>query len=299
MELHAHSYRSEGDYGHMRRLLVEVLGRAGLPVYATIGDIDWWRSADENPESLYLTRLWFDGEQPVAFAWPVDDQVDIVIHPDYPTLHDAALAWAEQEYRERQGEAPEKPMRAWGFTNDSARINALSARGYRRTDTGLVCYTRPVSNTGTPALPAGYSFDHVHGEADVTRRTAVQRAAFESTFMTDAKTRAVQAMPTYRAELDLVIIAPDSSYAAFTIIWLDDTNHVGVFEPLGVAAAHRRRGLGRAILGEGVRRLGQYGAHIACVQTGIDNSPARALYEAEGFSELDRAHAWTLAPHQV
>lgn len=294
MNLYHRPYQSEDDYNHMRRLLVDTLARAGLPVYATIGDIDWWRSSEDDTQAVYMVHLWFDGERPVAWAWPVDDQVDIVVHPDYPQLHDETLVWAEAEYRQRQGEFPEKPMRAWGFIGDAVRNEALAARGYRRTEKGLVLYTLSLdAPAGAPSLPAGYTFDHVRGEADVQRRTAVQRAAFESTFMTEAKTRAVQASPTYRPGLDLVIVAPDHSYAAFAQIWLDEANRVGVFEPLGVSAEHRRRGLGRTLMAEGARRLAAHGARIACVQTGIDNTPAKTLYEAAGFTQLDRDMAWT------
>ena len=293
MNLHHRSYQSEDDYSHMRRLLVEILGRAGLPVYATIGDIDWWRSSEGNSQAVYMTHLWFDDERPIAWAWPVDDQVDIVVHPDYPQLHDETLAWAEAEYRQRQGEFPEKALRAWSFTGDAIRNAALAARGYRRTDKGLLLYTQSIDKPpDARPLPTGFTFDHVRGEADVERRTAVQRAAFESTFMTEVKTRAVQASPTYRPELDLVIVAPDPSYAAFGQIWLDEANRVGVFEPVGVAAAHQRRGLGRALMIEGARRLATHGARIACVQTGIDNAAASALYEAAGFTELDRDMVW-------
>jgi predicted N-acetyltransferase YhbS len=276
----------------MRRLLIDALALTGLPVYATIGDIDWWRAADEDERAVYMAHLWFDGEQPVAWAWPVDDQVDVAVHPDYPALHDAALAWAEDEYRQRTGEIPEKPMRAWAFTGDAPRIAALAARGYRRTEDGLVLFTRPILPAEPPQLPPGFAFDHVRGEADIARRTAVQRAAFESEFMTEAMTRAVQAAPTYRPELDLVIVAPNGTYAAFAQIWLDEANRVGVFEPLGVSAAHRRRGLGLALMHEGARRLGELGARVACVGTGFDNAPARAMYQAAGFAELDRNYAW-------
>lgn len=290
--IHSRQFAAESDYEQMRRLLVDTLRLAGLPVYATIGDIDWWRSADEDTKAVYTAHLWLGDGRPVAWAWPVDDQVDIVVHPEYPALHNAALAWAEEEYRQRQGEFPEKPMRAWGFGGDAKRNAALAERGYRRTENGLVLYTRPTAHPSAPPLPPGYLFDHVRGEADVARRTAVQREAFESDFMTDTKTRAMQGMPTYRPDLDLVIVAPDGSYAAFAQIWLDEANGVGVFEPLGVSARHQRRGLGRAILDEGARRLGELGARIACVQTGIDHMSARGLYEACGFVELDRDYAW-------
>ncbi len=204
-----------------------------------------------------------------------------------------ALIWSEDEYRQRQGDLPEKPMRAWGFTGDVVRNAALTARGYQRTDGGLVLYSRPViPGDAPPSLPEGYRFDHVRGEVGVARRTAVQRAAFESTFMTEAKTRALMAAPTYRPELDIVIVAPDDSFAAFAQVWLDETNSTGVFEPLGVSADHRRRGLAHAILDEGIRRLSQLGASVAWVQTGLTHEAGRATYLASGFTELDRDYAW-------
>jgi ribosomal protein S18 acetylase RimI-like enzyme len=291
-------YQTEADYAAIHRLVTAVLGRAGPPVYATVGDIDFWRASDDDPNSVNMIQLWFDDARPVALAWPVDDQVDIIVHPDYPALHDAALAWAEAEYRQRQGKGVIQPLRAWGFTGDTARNAALAGRGYRRTEDGLVFYIRPVvAAAETPGLPAGYTFDHTRGEADLARRTAVHRAAFESSSMTESRMRAIQAASVYRPELDLVVVAPDSSFAAFALIWLDEVNHVGVFEPVGVSSAHRRMGLGRAILEEGLRLLGELDARIAFVQTGIQNHAAQGLYVAVGFTELDRNYAWTRATH--
>ena len=73
-------FASESDYGLMRRLLVEVLALAGPPVYATIGNLDWWRVAEDDPRSIYQTQLWFDGERLIAFAWPIEGQVLSLIH---------------------------------------------------------------------------------------------------------------------------------------------------------------------------------------------------------------------------
>ena len=296
MSISSRPYKNEADYAAVQGLVTDILGRAGPPVYATVGDIDWWRATDDGPDSVNTIHLWLDGERPVAFAWPFEDQVDIVVDPDYPALHDAVLAWAEAEYRERLGENPDKPMRAWGFTGDTARNAALAGRGYRRTDDGLVFYHQPIiATTEPPRLPAGYAFDHVRGEADVARRAAVHRTVFDPTWMTEARMRVVQTASTYRPELDLVVVAPDASYAAFALLWLDEVNRAGVFEPVGVSPAHRRLGLGRAILNQGVRRLGELGARMAFVQTGFDNAPAQALYVAAGFTELDRNYAWTPA----
>jgi ribosomal protein S18 acetylase RimI-like enzyme len=120
--------------------------------------------------------------------------------------------------------------------------------------------------------------------------------------MTAERHARVRNSPTYRPELDFVVIAPDGEFAAFALVWLDEANRLGVFEPLGVAAAYQRRGLGRAIMAEGLRRLAEAGACAACVETGIGHDPARRLYEAAGFTLLDVNHAWTCpfpAPSQT
>ena len=56
-------YNNEADYADMRRLLIDALGRAGPPVYATVGDIDWWRVSDDDPNSVNTIQLWFDDER--------------------------------------------------------------------------------------------------------------------------------------------------------------------------------------------------------------------------------------------
>lgn len=295
--IHARPFQSEGDYEAMRHLVVDVLAHTGPPVYATIGNLDWWRAAEDDPRGVYNARLWFAGpERLVAFAWPVDDQVDIVVHPDFPALHAAALAWAEEHFR------PAPTFRAWAFTGDAARIAALTARGYRRTEKGLVTYgqaTRPSPNpsrwagdsAAAPSLPPGYTIRPVRGPEESEARAAVQRLAFESEWMTAAHHARVRSSPTYRPELDLVIEAPGGELAGFALLWLDAANRLGVFEPLGVAVAYQRRGLGRTLMMAGLHRLHDHGADYALVETGLD-SKARSLYEATGFTLLDTNFAW-------
>lgn len=294
MSFHDRPYRSESDYDQMRWLLVDILERTGPPIYATVGNLDWWRCADDDLDAVYRCRLWFEGEQLLAFTWPSVDQVDIVVHPDHPALHEATLTWAEADHHRRALEGSFVPLRAWGFGADEARNNALTALGFRRTGEASVYYAQPITTMppATTRLPPGYIIRHVRGEEDAEARAAVQRAAFESTFMTAERHARVRGAPTYRPELDIVVVAPDGSFAAFALIWLDESNRLGVFEPLGVAVSQQRRGLGRAIMVEGLRRLAELGVDVACVETGVGEEPARRLYEATGFTELDRNYAW-------
>lgn len=293
MPIHDHPYQSEADYDHMRRLLVEILARTGLPVYATIGNLDWSRCAEDDPDAISRTRLWFDDDHLVAFAWLVDGQVEIAVHPDEPALFGATLTWAEADHRPRGAEEPCTPLTVACFSRDEVRRATLLARGYRNTGEASVYYGQPLTVLPeAPPLPPGYNLRHVRGEQDAEARAAVQRAAFESTFMTAERHACVRAAPTYRPELDIVVVAPDGSFAAFALIWLDQANRLGLFEPVGTAVDHQRCGLGRAFMIEGLRRLAGLGVTQAVVCTGVDEVPARRLYEATGFIELDRCYIW-------
>ena len=104
-------------------------------------------------------------------------------------------------------------------------------------------------------MPASYALRHVEGEANRERRVTVHRAAFAPSPMSAAKHRAVMESQTYRPYLDLVVVAPDGSIAAFCIVWRAEANRLGDFEPVGTHPEHRSRGLGMAVQREGMRRL--------------------------------------------
>jgi len=55
---------------------------------------------------------------------------------------------------------------------------------------------------------------------------------------------------------------------------------------LAVSPPRQRRGAGRALLAAVVDRMRAAGARTLFLEVGIDNSPARALYEASGFATV-------------
>lgn len=97
--------------------------------------------------------------------------------------------------------------------------------------------------------------------------------------------------PSYRHDLNLVAEAPDGSFAALVGVTYDDANRRGIFEPVCTHPDHRRKGLARALMFEGLRRLKSLGANDAYVETGEDVPPNR-LYEAVGFTEAYRGYVW-------
>ena len=286
-------YAGEDDYARMRSLLVTIAA-AGPAHYCTVGDLDWWRFGNGDPETVRATQLWFDGDELVAFAWsPYDAQGELLTHPDYRAAEDGLYAWIEA----RRGQAaPSQPCAVWAYDSDTPRVACLRARGYARTGR---CFRYRTCNLAEapPAvpLPPGYSIRNVRGEADLERRVAVHRAAFAPSRMTVEKHRRVLAAPTYRADLDLVVVAPGGDFAAYCLVWLDTANALGVFEPVGTDPAHQRRGLGKAVLAEGLRRLRALGARAAFVNSHGDSVAANRLYDSAGFRVVGENHAWEQA----
>lgn len=292
MTIVSRSYAGDEDYERLRRFLDALQPLVGSRVYATAGELDWWRWTDDDPDAIRHARLWFaERDDLVGFAWPAEEQVDIVVHPDHRALDEAMLAWSEEYRRGTDRTATTKS--AWAFESDEARQDILRRRGHEATDYTLNLNRQELTGSvPAPHLPPGYAIRHVAGEADLERRVAVHRNAFAPSKMTVVKHRAVLAAPSYRPDLDLVVVAPDGSFAAFCIVWLDETNRVGVFEPVGTHSAHRRLGLGTALLREGMGRIWDRGARSAYVTSRGSSEAANALYTSAGFAPVDRNRAW-------
>lgn len=296
-------FADEADYARMRALVAATCALGGPPVYATAGDLDWWRCSDDDPDAIRLAELWFAGDDPIGIAWPADDWVDLIAHPHHRDAEAAMLAWAEARLLRRAPADGEPPtLRAWAYSGDAARTALLRGRGYTPGEGGLRLHEwrldAPADPPPAPEMPRGYVARALAGAAEVEARAAAHRAAFGSTGYTAAKHRAILAAPTYRPDLDLVAAAPGGALAAFALAWYDPAARVGLFEPVGTDPGHRRRGLARALLHEGIRRLRALGARAAYVNSADDERPAVQLYPAAGFRLLDRNIVWrrTLTP---
>jgi GNAT superfamily N-acetyltransferase len=110
----------------------------------------------------------------------------------------------------------------------------------------------------------------------------------------DARARAalerVRGTWPYRADLHVLVEAPDGTLAATAIGWLDDSTRTAEFEPVGIYRDFRRQGLGTALQLYGMQRARAAGANrmfVACL--GAPAHPAaRNLYYGVGFREFTR-----------
>jgi ribosomal protein S18 acetylase RimI-like enzyme len=141
-------------------------------------------------------------------------------------------------------------------------------------------------------LPPGYVTRAVVGPEDAAALAAVHSGSFGSDW-TAEKYAWLMTTPGYDPARELVVVAPDGSFAAFTVTWFDHVNGTGYFEPVGTHADHRRLGLGRALLNAGMQRMAKAGLTTALVMHEADNEGSMRLYADAGFRPIERIDVWT------
>ena len=100
----------------------------------------------------------------------------------------------------------------------------------------------------------------------------------------------IQAIPMYREELDLVVVTDKGEIVSFCTVWYDDVTGTAYFEPVGTMPEHQRKGLARANMVEGLRRLRKLGCKRAFVHG--YSAAAIATYKSASFSEHDISEPW-------
>ncbi|MDD5265113.1 MAG: GNAT family N-acetyltransferase, partial [Candidatus Bipolaricaulis sp.] len=214
-------------------------------------------------------------------------------------LEDEMIAVAEREYSapsERGG----RVVCVWSMEDDELRNRVLEKRGYATFESehsiehhGRRSLAEPISPV---PVPEGFTVRSMGDVDEHPRRSLCSWRSFHpdepeaGCDRTGAWYRNVQRAPLYRRDLDVVAVAPNGDLASFAVCYFDDASRTGVFVLDGTAGEHQRRGLGKAVLTEALRRLQDRGAATAYVSW--YEAPAGALYESAGFVDERRGRAW-------
>lgn len=297
-------YRDERDLAGMWRVLQDGRRSGGPTYYVHIGDLNWWLfylNQDQDPrQRIYLWDRSGAGVEGWALFSPRFRAFDVFVHPNESARVEGMLLWAEEQMAGLvRAQGGHELCTMWISEHDTRVRAHLESCGFERSGDHLRYLMRSLEGPLAESyLPPGYVVRHVAGEQEARRRAAVSHAAFASNQPFDAyvqRTLAFMRCPVYRPELDLVVIGQDGQFASFCICWLDDQNRVGHFEPVGTHPEFRRKGLGQAVLWEGMRRMQAHGMATAGVCVGHDNPAAKALYESVGFRLAQNIHTYTKA----
>jgi len=304
MKLIHRKYQSEDDYWAIRAFLREVFllhdrREVGWPAYRW----DYWRwHVNENIFRFDLSAA--------VFLWVnTDGRLAAVLHPEGPgeaflqvhpawrstDLEVAMMSVAETQFAVTQTDGRQRLV-IWAHQGDALRQDLLQRRGYARGDHPEFqrrrCMDKPIPRFQPPT---GYTLRALGDESEHPARSWLSWKAFhpdepDERYEGWAWYRNVQRAPLYRRDLDLVAVAPDGELAAFCTLWFDDVTRTAAFEPVGTHPAHQRRGLGKALMAEGLRRVSDLGATLCTV--GSYSEAAGALYASLGFTEYDLSEPW-------
>lgn len=133
-----------------------------------------------------------------------------------------------------------------------------------------------------PQLPDGFTIRAVTLN-DYEQIAAVRNASFGIDIRSKDYLDKVMHQPGYDPAHEIVVITPDGRFAAFTKIWLDTWNQIGLFEPVGTHKDFQRMGLGRAVMLYALREMKRLGMETAIVGHDAANMPASDLYQSLGF----------------
>lgn len=284
------TYRGAADLALLQNFNAAAIAETDHCGYLHPGDIPHHiYNGNKYYDPTELMTIWED-DQGIA-AWlligPRHKSYDAQVRPDLrgSALEREMLEFADARTIElmQRFEIAGDAIYADAFRGDPSRAKILVELGWERDDSlPYVLHRREIGSIVVPELPDGFSFQCASGVEDAAALADVHNSAFNSSW-TPEMYRKVMESPGYAPERELVIVAPDGTFAAFTVTWHDHLNRIGLFEPVGTAKEYHRRGLGRALIHYGMKQMAAAGMEVASVATFGDNEAAIGLYRDCGF----------------
>ena len=261
--------------------------------YVHRGDLQWWLFYTFTPAEIWQSNIQLWMKEGELAGWALlskeEQAFDVFVAPHLhgSPMEQEMLACAVENMSEL-----ENLETIWVAENDDVRIRWLEANGFTPQQHQSVYFKRSLSGPlNGPPLPPGYSIRAARGAEDAQLRAACSYAAFEQTRSFEEywpRTLRFMQSSVYVPEHELFVVAPNGEVAAFCIVWTDELTKVGHFEPVGTHPDYQRKGLGKSLIFEALRRLQAEGMCEADLCTNHTNLPAIGLYELVGFHKAKR-----------
>jgi mycothiol synthase len=300
-------YQTEDDFWRMREFLRQVFmlnDRLERSWHVARLEYDRWHvclnCAGVSLEDVAF--LWEDAGQIVAILIPDGGpgEAHFLVHPQLRTaaLEEEMLGVAEERLAAARPDGAHA-LDAWTPEQDDLRKDLLRRRGYHKGDWHEYQWRRDLEGPIPDApLAAGYTLRPLGDGLELLERCYASGLGFHEgdiRIAVDNRNdptwyRNIQTAPLYRRDLDLVAVAPGGAIAAFCTIWFDDVTRSAYYEPVATVPDHQRRGLGKALLTEGLRRLKRMGATRAFV-SGYSEG-ANGLYRSVMGGEHEVYERW-------
>jgi predicted N-acetyltransferase YhbS len=256
-----------------------------------------WEYAYTHPwfdqASISRIGLWEESGRIVGLATYESRLGEAFIHAgnEYPYLKPEMLSYAERHLTGLD-EQREPFLKVYVNDFDHTFQAVVSARGYSR----HLASDRPMSQyrISDPfpriRVPEGFRVQSLSDENDLRKVHRVLYRGFNHPGEPPEEgiegRRRMQSGPSFRKDLAIVAVAPSADYVSYCGMWYDAANRFGYVEPVATDPDYRRRGLGTAVVVEGIRRCGALGATVAYVGSDLP------FYQSIGFRKVHTQECW-------
>jgi len=268
-------------------LILELIDRVRPSAYAD--DHPNRVNLEENFASATIrpsTRLWFENRQLMAWAY-VDDFRNVwwELNPDYEEfLGRQIVEWGLTCIRGILTEGETSTLDTSCRESNTDRLRFLDRHGFKQIEAITVYMTRSLlEEISEPKLPEGFGLRSVTGLEEAEAIASTHRAAFGTDYMSTERRIAIMSTSEYDPSLDLVIVAPDGTIAAYCTCSVNQQKLTGATDPVATHPRYQGMGLARALLLTGLHLLKQRGMQSAYLGTSGDNLGMQKAAESVGF----------------
>ena len=234
----------------------------------------------------------------------IDGNLWIFVHPEirHQGLEAELIRWSEKQLQQL-GQQKHRPVQLLTDSRDDQvdRAVLFNQQGFQIQREFLTLARSLNQPLPVVELPGGFRLSYLKNPDQIPAWVEMYNQSFVDHWnhydITPETAKYWHTLPEYRAELDLIAIAPDGTFAALCSCRLQPQTHAkrytGWIEWLGTRRGFRRMGLGRAMLFAGMRQLQQAGADT--VKLSVDSESltgANHLYESVGFRPVETVLSW-------
>ncbi|MCP4967255.1 MAG: GNAT family N-acetyltransferase [bacterium] len=288
-------YVLASDYEAVNRFFVDVYQHDEVPV-------SWlqprWEYMHAHPfiDTVPLERIavFEDGGQIVGVAHPEDNLAFVYFQrrPEYGDILPAMFDHADRVFGGPSTMLQRDVIGVFIAGGDQSLEDEATSRGYQPLTGHHEGYSEYPLDQAVPAVSVPDGF-RIHSLADDNDHRKINLCLWrgfnhEGTMAEEEAEQpgVAQGAPNFRKDLTIVAVAPNGEYVSYAGMWHETINRYGYVEPVATDPDYRRRGLGRAVVFEALRRVRADGAKMAWV--GSDQE----FYKAIGFEKRFQRNLW-------
>jgi len=291
------NYTSEAgftdDFHAVKDFLVRINAESPIQYDFVWGRWEWAFSLPYlDSSSLSKIGVWEDNGQIVALATYEDKlgSAYFCVDKAYSSLKTEMLLYAKDNLCDADGK-----FRVLINNTDRAFQKIASQYGFKpiQWTEGNAVFDIDLDSIDY-TLPPGYSVVSLGENCDFKKYNRVLWRGFDhkgeppETEKHLAERRMSLSGPHLNLDLCIAIVSPKGEYASYCGMWYDKNTEYALVEPVATDPAHRKLGLGKAAVLEGIKRCGQLGAKQAYVGSSLQ------FYYQIGFHPLPASIFWEL-----